>query len=67
MAKIRTLVKTEKQSTYGTGTALTCTGTGSVMEGCTGTGLGCTGTVLLLHHLYRYRFKGVPVQVPKFA
>ena len=35
--------------------ALTCTGTGSVLEGCTVTGLGCTGTVFILHHLYRYR------------
>ena len=67
MAKIQTPVKIEKQSTYGTGIALTCTGTGSVLKGCTGTGLGYTSTVSLLHHLYRYSFKGVPVQVPKFA
>ena len=50
-----------------TGTALACTGTGSVLEGCTGTGLGSTGTVWLLHHLYRYRFKGVLVQVSEIC
>ena len=51
----------------GIGTTLTCTGTGSVLEGCTGTVLGCTGTVLLLHQLYRYNSKGIPVQVSEIC
>ena len=59
--------KTGDAGTTCTGTTLTCTGTGSVLEGCTSTGLGCTGTVWLLHHLYRYRFKGVPVQVSEIC
>ena len=48
MSKIQTLVKIEKQGTTCTGTTLTCTGTGSVLEAiphlfrtCT-----CTGSVL---------------------
>ena len=51
MAKIRTLVEIEKQNTTCTGTTLTCTGTGSVLEGCTGTGLG----------MYRYRSPKLPI------
>ena len=67
MAKIRTLVKIEKQSTYSTGTTLTCTGTGSVLEGCTGTVwavpvqfcycITYTGTG---SKVYRYRFRNLP-------
>ena len=55
MAKIRILVEIEKHSTTCTGTALTCTGTGSVLEAIphlfrtyTGTGSvleGCTAPV----------------------
>ena len=59
--------KTGVAGTTCTGIALTCTGTGSVLEGCTGTGLGCTSTVWLPHHLYRYRFKGVQVQVSEIC
>ena len=50
MVKIRTLVKIEKQNTTCTGTALTCTSTGSVLEGCTGTG----------PKVYRYRSPKMP-------
>ena len=41
MAKIRTLVKIEQGVPH---LFRTCTGTGSVLEGCTGTGSRCTDT-----------------------
>ena len=60
MAKIRTLVKTKKQST-------TCTGTGSVLEAvphlfrtCTGTGSVLKGCTCTDPKVYRYRSPKMP-------
>ena len=67
MAKIRMLVEIEKQSTTCTGTALTCTGTGSILEAIPHLFRTYTGTSSVLEdctapfpHLYQYRLRKLP-------
>ena len=63
MAKIRMLVEIEKQSTTCTGTALTCTGIGSVLEAIPHLFRTCTGTGSVLEGVSA----PVPVQVSEIC